>query len=196
MCKYIINSKSSSGFHWVSTIVFQRVFSRCRHWLSPQYTTRCNWRWQSVSHTAWEVWKVSVSLKTANKCASTHAKAIKEATYQAYLSKYDALNKDALHNCASTHTRKPLFVYFEAVEKEKEGKKKHSWHYFSRGTFLPLCSPCHLLHRVDCTSAKMKLSFRFARGRQNFKNMAKREEDPVRGMWRNKARHYCIFFQS
>lgn len=69
------------------------------------------------------MWKVSVSLKSANKYAGTHAKAIKEATYQAYLSKYDALNKDALHNRASTHTRKPLFVYFEAVEKEKEEEK-------------------------------------------------------------------------
>lgn len=69
------------------------------------------------------MWKVSVSLKTANKYAGTRARAIKEATHQAYLSKYDALNKDALHNRASTHTRKPLFVYFEAVEREKEGKK-------------------------------------------------------------------------
>lgn len=50
-CKYIIHSKSSSGFHWVSTIVFQRVLFRCRRWLSPRYTMRCNWRWQSVSHT-------------------------------------------------------------------------------------------------------------------------------------------------
>lgn len=52
------------------------------------------------------------------------------------------------------------------------------------------------MHRVDCTSAKIKLSFRFARGRQNFKNMAKQEEEPVRGMWRNKARQYRIFFFS
>lgn len=52
------------------------------------------------------------------------------------------------------------------------------------------------MHRVDCTSAKIKLSFRFARGRQNFKNMAKQEEEPVRGTWRNKARQYRIFFFS
>lgn len=29
------------------------------------------------------------------------------------------------------------------------------------------------MHRVDCTSAKIKLSFRFARGRQNFKKYGK-----------------------
>lgn len=48
------------------------------------------------------------------------------------------------------------------------------------------------MHRVDCTSAKIKLSFRFARGRQNFKNIAKQEEEPVRGMWRNKD--FIFFF--
>lgn len=118
-------------------------------WLTPQHTPRCNWRWQSALRTVWEVWKVSVSLKTANKHAGTHAKAIKEASYQAYLSKYDALKKDALHKRVSTHTQAIVCLFWGSGEGER-GKKKpllaslFSWNFSPALFALSLKASCWL----------------------------------------------------